>query len=103
MLSNQDQNNFRYMHKIDLSCDYGCNVESSQEHLFSSCTSIQDKRQTSTTLFNDIYCEASRQKEVIKDFLKIETVRKENEAFTWGGNNSQDPCTSAKLADGATV
>ena len=67
--------NFRKMHSNNLECSQGCPIQEDQCHIFSGCDKLNSDK--NTNIYEHIFEDIDKQKEVICAFLHIEERRKE--------------------------
>ena len=69
------RNNFKKMYQNQINCNFGCNEDEDQEHIFMRCDPIITNVTSKKVDYGDIFKETEKQKETIEHFLKIETER----------------------------
>ena len=69
------RNNFKKMYQNQIKCNFGCNEDEDQEHIFMRCEPIKKNVTSKNVEYGDIFKDMDKQKESIEHFLKIEAER----------------------------
>ena len=98
------KNNFKKMYQNNIKCNFGCNEDEDQEHIFTRCEPILKKVTSKNVKYEDIFKDVDAQKEIVEHFARIEEERnKAMEALSPGGEQARTRASQTSLDYAADV